>query len=124
LQLTRDMENCIFCKIVDKSVPAKIWYSDEHVFVISDNKPLTPVHLLVIPRIHIASLDELSASEVVLAGRLLLAAKQAAQLAGIQGGYRVVVNTGEKGGQSVFHLHLHVLGGAPIEPSLITKGLK
>ena len=125
LQPIMTMETCIFCQIVEKKLPAKIWYEDDDLFIISTIEPLAPVHLLVIPRQHITSLNEASLAETSLLGRLLLGARKAAQLSGIsESGYRTVLNTGAGGGQTVFHLHIHVLGGAPIDRSLLTKGLR
>ena len=119
------METCIFCQIIEQKHSAKIWYEDDDLFIISTIEPLAPVHLLVIPRQHITSLNEASLAETSLLGRLLLGARKAAQLSGIsESGYRTVLNTGAGGGQTVFHLHIHVLGGAPIDRSLLTKGLR
>lgn len=118
------MEPCIFCLIAAKKAPANFVFEDEEYFIIKPLKALAQVHLLVIPRRHFASLNDLSASDAALAGRLLFAARKAAELAGIPNDYRTVINTGAKGGQSVFHLHLHVLGGTPLDNSLLTKGLK
>lgn len=119
------MDNCVFCQIIEKKLPAKFWYEDDDLFIITTNQPLAPVHLLVIPREHISSLNEASPEDASLLGRLLLGARKAAQLAGIaESGFRTVINTGAGGGQTVFHLHIHVLGGAHIDRSLLTKGLQ
>ena len=118
------MEQCIFCLIAAKKAPAAFVYEGDEYFVIKPLDQLAPVHLLVIPRRHFSSLNDLNSDDAALAGRLLMGARKAAELAGIPDGYRTVINTGSKGGQTVFHLHIHVLGGAPIERSLLTKGLK
>jgi histidine triad (HIT) family protein len=117
------MDTCVFCQIIEKKLPAKIWYEDEDLFIISTIQPLAPAHLLVIPRQHIASLNAASPEDASLLGRLLLGARKAAELAGVPDGYRTVLNTGTRGGQTVFHLHIHMLAGAPIDRSLLTKGL-
>jgi histidine triad (HIT) family protein len=106
------MSECIFCKIVARTIPAALVYEDDMVVAFDDMNPQAPTHTLVIPRKHVASIAELQDSDVGLLGRLMLAGNKIAKLKGIaDAGYRVVVNTGAHGGQSVFHLHLHVLGG-------------
>ncbi|MEN8144285.1 MAG: histidine triad nucleotide-binding protein [Gemmatimonadota bacterium] len=102
---------CLFCRIASGDIPASIVAEGEHWIAFRDIEPQAPVHALVIPRRHVASLDTLSPDERNLAGELALAAAHVARLEGIQDGYRVVTNIGEQAGQSVFHLHLHVLGG-------------
>ena len=106
------MSECLFCKIVSRTIPAALVYEDDVVVAFDDINPQAPTHTLVIPRKHVASIAELQDSDVGLLGRLLLAGNKIAKLKGIaDAGYRVVINTGAHGGQSVFHLHLHVLGG-------------
>lgn len=117
------MENCIFCRIVEKQAPAKLIYEEDEYIVIKPLVDLAPVHLLIIPRKHFSSLNDLSLEDAPLLGRLVLATRKAAELGGIQDGFRTVINTGAKGGQTVFHLHIHVLGGVPLDRSLISKGL-
>ncbi len=118
------MEDCIFCLIAAKKAPARFVYESEEYFIIKPLQELAPVHLLVIPRRHFSSLNEIELADAPLAGRLLLAARKAAEIAGIADGFRTVINTGAKGGQTVFHLHIHVLGGAKLDHSLIAKGLQ
>jgi histidine triad (HIT) family protein len=104
--------DCIFCKIADGTIPSRKVYEDERILVFHDIQPQAPVHLLVIPKKHIASLEEASPEDAVLLGQLMLAAQKAARDAGVApDGYRVVTNIGPHAGQLVFHLHLHVLGG-------------
>ncbi len=106
------MSDCLFCKIVARTIPAPLVYEDNLVVAFDDINPQAPIHALVIPRKHVVSLAELQDSDAELLGRLLLVSSKIAKLKGIaESGYRVVVNTGSHGGQSVFHLHLHVLGG-------------
>jgi histidine triad (HIT) family protein len=119
------MENCPFCKIIAHELPADILYEDEQAIAIQDLHPLTPVHILVIPKVHIASLNAVTPEQSTLLGELLLTARQLAFAQGIgEAGYRIVINTGAGGGQSVFHLHIHVLGGAKIEADVLTRGLR
>lgn len=101
----------IFKKIIDKEIPAKIVYEDEHCLAFHDVSPQAPVHVLVIPKKEIVSLAELSAEDEALCGRLLLVIQKVAAQVGLTGGYRVVANCGADGGQSVNHLHFHILGG-------------
>lgn len=106
------MIDCIFCKIANKAIPSKMIYEDDEVFVFDDINPQAPVHSLVIPKRHVASVQELGESDQVLMGRLLLACTKVAEMKRLtEPGYRLVANTGKDGGQTVFHLHFHVLGG-------------
>lgn len=118
------MTNCIFCDIIAKTAPAEIHYEDDQCMVITTNNPFAPVHLLIIPRRHINSLNDLTSADEALAGHLLLTAKFMAEKMGIaEKGYRVAINTGKGGGQSVFHLHVHLLGGKPMDDSLLSRGI-
>ena len=103
--------DCLFCKIVEGQIPADKVHEDDDVIAFRDINPQAPVHLLVVPRRHIASLNDASSEDQALLGRILLAARNLAQKEGVGSGYRVVNNCGESAGQSVFHLHFHVLGG-------------
>jgi histidine triad (HIT) family protein len=106
------MESCLFCRIVEGAAPGKIVYTDEWVVAIEDIHPQAPVHLLVIPRRHLPSLKEARREDEPLLGRLLTVAAQLARERGLESkGYRTVINSGAFAGQSVFHLHVHVLGG-------------
>jgi len=105
-------ERTIFSRIIDGEIPGTFVYQDEHVVAIRDINPAAPVHVLVIPRKPIPSLAELEEGDVELAGYILLAVRRVAEQEGLaERGYRVVVNTGQEGGQTVPHLHFHVLGG-------------
>jgi len=104
------VRDCVFCRIAQGEAPASIVYQDEGVVAFRDRNPQAPVHVLVIPREHYASLMELPEDGKLLE-RLLLAIKEVARATGIQGGFRSVVNCGARGGQTVGHLHIHVLGG-------------
>ena len=106
------MESCIFCRIAAREAPAEVVLTDDEALVFRDLMPRAPTHLLVIPRRHLVSLAHAEAAGRELLGRLLLLAAEAARRTGIaDGGYRVVTNVGARAGQSVFHIHLHLLGG-------------
>ena len=104
--------NCLFCKMIEGEVPAQLVHQDERCIVIRDINPQAPTHLLVIPREHLESLNDASQKDEGLLGHLLrIAARVANQEGQSESGYRAVINTGAGAGQSVFHLHVHVLGG-------------
>ncbi|MBI1983484.1 MAG: histidine triad nucleotide-binding protein [Acidobacteria bacterium] len=106
------MQTCLFCRIIEHQAPAKIVFEDERVVAIEDINPQAPVHLLVLPRKHLASLREVSREDAPLLGHLLIVAAQLARERQLEAkGYRTVINTGSFAGQSVFHVHVHVLGG-------------
>lgn len=106
------MNDCIFCRIVARRAPAKIIHEDKDVLAIEDVNPQAPVHFLVIPREHLPSLKEANPQHESLLGRLLTVAAQIARERGLEAkGYRTVINNGPVAGQSVFHLHVHVMGG-------------
>ena len=105
-------DECIFCRIVAGDVPAQVIHQDEEILAFRDINAQAPTHILLIPREHVSSVAELDASQESLAGRLLLGARSVAESEGlVASGYRLVVNHGAHGGQSVDHLHLHLLGG-------------
>ncbi len=109
------MSTCIFCRIVEGSIPAKVVYQDEHTLAFDDITPQAPVHTLVIPKRHVVAVQGLGEEDQALLGRLLLTCRKVAIDKGLaEPGYRIVTNTGRDGGQSVFHLHFHVLGGRPL----------
>lgn len=104
--------NCLFCRIVAGEIPAKIVHEDEDTIAFRDIDPKAPTHVLVIPRRHIDSVHALEPEDAELMGRLFIAAKKVAEEEGIaESGYRLVINNGGHAGQSVDHIHLHVLGG-------------
>ena len=104
--------DCIFCKIAEGEIPSDTVYQDEEIIAFRDINPQAPVHIVIIPRRHIASLSDLSESDSALVGRMVAAANRLAEEEGItEKGYRVVINCGKEGGQLVPHLHLHLVGG-------------
>jgi histidine triad (HIT) family protein len=103
--------DCLFCKIIEGKIPANKVHEDEFCIGFPDINPQAPVHLLIIPKQHIVSQAKAAAEHTTLLGHLLATAANLARSKNLDGGYRVVVNTGEDGGQTVNHLHLHLLGG-------------
>lgn len=109
-------EETIFSKIIDRSIPAKIIYESDLVLAFCDITPQAPTHILIIPKKPLKDLASAGSADRELLGELLLAAAEIARSQGIESsGYRVVINTGKDGGQSVFHLHLHLLGGRSLD---------
>jgi histidine triad (HIT) family protein len=106
------MEECIFCQIAGGELPSVLLYQDEWVTAFEDRHPIAPVHFLVVPNRHIRSVNEVEPGDEGVLGRLVTVARRLAEQKGVQeSGYRLVINTGPDAGQSVFHLHLHVIGG-------------
>ncbi len=106
------MENCLFCKIINKEIPSTVVYEDNEILAFRDIHPVAPVHVLVIPKKHISSLNELEEQDEPLVGKIYTAINKIAKQEGIsEKGFRVIVNCGEDGGQEVKHLHFHLLGG-------------
>lgn len=103
--------DCLFCKIAAKQIPSKMVYEDAEVFAFEDISPQAPTHILLCPRKHFVSLDEATAEDTAVIGKLHLVAAQLARERNLLAGYRTVFNNGTGAGQSVFHLHLHLLGG-------------
>lgn len=106
--------SCLFCKILDGTIPSTAVYQDEDCYAFADIQPQAPVHVLIVPREHIASLAEAGDDDQTLLGHLLWVAAEIARTRKLGKGYRVVTNIGEDGGQSVDHMHLHLLGGRPM----------
>ncbi|MGE5390825.1 MAG: histidine triad nucleotide-binding protein [Deltaproteobacteria bacterium] len=107
-----NLPDCLFCKIAKKEIPAKVVFEDETLIAIEDINPVAPVHVLIMPKAHIGSLAEISINDESLAGHIqVVAAKLAGELQLADRGYRLVNNCGEWGGQTVMHLHYHLLGG-------------
>ena len=106
--------DCLFCRIVAGTIPAERLYEDDLTLAFADIDPQAPTHLLLIPKEHIASHAHTEAAHAPLLGHLMARAAEIAQTSGLKNGYRVVINTGPDGGQTVNHLHLHLLGGRPM----------
>ncbi|MBE6030406.1 MAG: histidine triad nucleotide-binding protein [Firmicutes bacterium] len=104
------MADCIFCMIANKEIPSNIAYEDDQIVCFHDLEPQAPVHVLIIPKKHIASLDDVTADDAALLGHIMTKVKEIAEILGLENGYRVVNNCGEDGMQTVKHLHFHLLG--------------
>ncbi len=118
------MNDCIFCKIVRGEIPSRKIYEDEEVFAFHDIKPVAPVHFMIVPKQHIASLAEAGMSHQLVLGRMLAKAGELALSQGLHDGFRTIINTGRVGQQEVYHLHVHVLGGPdPLGPMLKRQSL-
>src|SRR5262245_15223495 len=110
------MTNCLFCKIINREIPASIVYEDQRVLAFNDINPQAPTHVLVIPRRHIPSLNEMGVEDDQIVGEIVRRAAAIAKERGLSaGGYRTVFNTNRDAGQTVFHIHLHLLGGRTME---------
>lgn len=113
------MENCIFCKIINKEIPAEIVYEDDKIIAFKDIHPITPVHVLVIPKKHIDSLIDIKEEDKELIGKIYIVINKIAREKGIeQKGFRVIANCGQDGGQEVKHIHFHLLGGKKLGTKL------
>jgi histidine triad (HIT) family protein len=106
------MQDCLFCKIVKREIPADIVFEDDRVLAFNDINPQAPTHVLIIPKRHIATLNDLEEADQTLVGRLPVVAAQLARERGFaDAGYRVVMNCNDQGGQTVYHIHMHLMGG-------------
>lgn len=109
------MDNCIFCQIAKKESPANLEYEDNEIVAFWDTNPKTAIHILIIPKKHIASVTELKTEDETLVGKMIMAAKKLAEKKGIsESGFRLTINAGKHSGQIVDHIHLHLMGGGPL----------
>lgn len=109
------MDSCLFCRIIRGDLPSKKIYEDDHTFAFEDIQPQAPTHVLIVPKKHLRGLKEALPDDAELLGHCQLVAAQIARERGIEDGYRTVLNVGPQAGQSVFHLHLHLVGGRPMK---------
>jgi histidine triad (HIT) family protein len=107
------MDNCLFCKIINKEIPSSVVFEDDDVLAFNDVNPQAPVHILVVPKNHIGTTEELNETNYPMIGKLVLAASRIAKDLNLEG-YRLVLNCNEIAGQSIFHIHCHLLGGRPM----------
>jgi histidine triad (HIT) family protein len=114
-------DNCIFCKIVRGEIPSKKVYEDDDALAFSDIRPVAPVHLLIVPKRHIASLYECEPSDATVLGKMLALAPRLAREQGATDGFRTIINTGRVGRQEVYHLHVHVIGGPDVLGPMIVR---
>ena len=110
------MSDCLFCKIIRAEIPCRKVYEDDEVLAFHDIKPVAPVHFMLVPKSHLATLDDAKDTHAALLGKMLLLAPRLAKEQGLNNGFRTVINTGKGGGQEIFHLHFHVIGGGNIPP--------
>jgi histidine triad (HIT) family protein len=114
--------DCVFCRIVSGEIPSRKIYEDDEVFAFHDIHPLAPVHFMIVPKRHVASLADCDMSHQALLGRILAVAPRLAREQGSTDGFRTIINSGRVGGQEVYHLHMHVIGGPqPLGP-MIKRG--
>ena len=111
--------NCIFCKIIDGAIPSTKVYEDDYVYAMRDINPQAPVHILVLPKEHICCADAIDESNSVYVAKIFEAIAKIAKAEGLEKGYRVINNCGEDGGQTVMHLHYHILGGVKLSEKII-----
>jgi len=114
------MGDCIFCKIIERKIPSTVVYEDDSVLAFKDINPVAPVHVVIVPKLHIANVNELTPGNASVLGDIHLAAKRIAEDLGIADkGYRLVNNCGADAGQTVFHLHYHLIGGIKLGAKII-----
>ena len=114
-------DNCLFCRIARGEIPCKKVYEDAEVLAFHDINPVAPVHFMLVPKLHVDSLLDAGEAHAALLGRMLLLAPKLAREQGLENGFRTVINSGTGGGQEVFHLHIHVIGGGHIPP-MVKRG--
>lgn len=105
------MSDCIFCRIARGEIPSRKVYEDDEIFAFHDINPLAPVHFMIVPKEHIASLDQADMSHQAVLGRILAKSGELARSQGLTDGFRTIINTGRVGRQEVYHLHVHIIGG-------------
>ena len=114
------MNDCIFCKIINKEIPSQIVYEDEEILAFKDIHPVTPIHILVIPKKHIASIAKIEKEDEALVGKIYTVINKIAEEQGVkEEGFRVIVNCGKNGGQEVMHLHFHLLAGTKLGEKIV-----
>lgn len=115
------MEDCIFCKIIAGEIPCAKVFEDEDMLAFNDIHPVAPVHFMVIPKLHIASLAQVDLGHQMLLGKMLALASKLALEQGCDDGWRTVINTGRVGRQEVYHLHMHIIGGKDVLPGMVKR---
>jgi histidine triad (HIT) family protein len=115
------LEDCIFCKIVDGMIPCNKIFEDEDIVAFHDIHPVAPVHFMVIPKLHIASLAQVDLGHQMLLGKMLALGSKLAVGQGCDDGWRTIINTGRVGRQEVYHLHMHIVGGKDVLPGMIKR---
>ena len=110
------MADCLFCRIVRGEIPCRKAFEDDEVLAFHDINPVAPVHFMLVPKLHLATLAEAGDAHAALLGKMMLLVPKLAKEQGLDNGFRTVINTGKGGGQEIFHLHIHVIGGGNIPP--------
>ena len=113
------MNDCLFCKIIAGDIPSNKVYEDEHVYAFRDINPQAPVHILIVPKEHVCCADAVTAENSALVAHIFEAVPKIAKAEGLTGGYRVINNCGEDGGQTVMHLHFHLIGGEKLSEKIV-----
>ena len=114
------MQDCIFCKIINKEIPSEIIYEDDEIISFKDINPAAPVHVLVIPKKHIEKLTDLTEDDELLIGKIYIAINKVAKKVGVyEDGFRIIANCGKNGGQEVNHIHFHILGGKRLGDKIV-----
>jgi histidine triad (HIT) family protein len=114
------MDDCVFCKIIKGEIPSKVVYEDENVFAFDDIRPVAPVHTLVVPKKHVSTIMDLKKDNIETVSNVFLAMQEIARIKGVQeSGFRIITNYGEDGGQTVMHLHYHLIGGKRLGPKIV-----
>ncbi len=113
------MNDCLFCKIIAGDIPSAKVYEDEHVYAFRDINPQAPVHVLIVPKEHVCCADAITAENSALVAHVFEAVPKIAKAEGLTGGYRVINNCGEDGGQTVMHLHFHLIGGEKLSEKIV-----
>lgn len=113
------MNDCLFCKIIAGDIPSNKVYEDEHVYAFRDINPQAPVHVLIVPKEHVCCADAITAENSALVAHVFEAVPQIAKAEGLTGGYRVINNCGQDGGQTVMHLHFHLIGGEKLSEKIV-----
>lgn len=115
------MSDCIFCKIVEGGIPSRKVYEDDEILAFHDIQPVAPVHFMIIPKRHVASLAEVTGEHAPVLGRMMALAARLAREQGATDGFRTIINTGRVGRQDVYHLHIHIIGGSEVLPRMLVK---
>lgn len=114
------MEDCIFCKIIERKIPSTVVYEDDKVMAFNDINPVAPVHVVIIPKVHIANVNALTTENAAIVADIHLAARKIAEKLGVaEKGYRLINNCGPDAGQTVFHLHYHLIGGLKLGAKIV-----
>lgn len=116
-----ELDDCIFCKIIEGKIPCNKVFEDEDILAFHDIQPAAPVHFMVIPKLHVASLADVDLSHQMVLGKMLVLGSKLAIEQGLTDGWRTIINTGRVGRQEVYHLHMHIVGGKEVLPGMVKR---